>query len=180
MKKFLICAEKKLTGGEARRAARGVAWARMAADVSARRQALAKMIRTAARPGDRKTGVLLEPVQLPIGVSVPVTWIEPAEGLQLSARSGRFWVIKSSRQKLLLPAWAVYDTLLTQSGIRYVEAHSGLSYETVRRELMETLDRRLALSNSLLTKIPRDATVSDLLATFPRERALLIKLLKLE
>lgn len=181
MEKFLICAKRNLTGGEARRAARGVAWARSAAAVSTRRMRLAKLIRTAARRGaEVKDGPRLVPVKLPIGVSVPATWIEPSEGVQISARAGRFWIIRNSAQQIKLPPWAVYDALLTQSGIRYVEEQAGFSYETVRRGLLEALDRRLALSNSLLAKIPRGATVADLLATFPDERNLLIKLLKLE
>lgn len=187
MSNYLICAKRMLTGREARRASRGVAWARMAAEVGQARSAIARAVRTASKACKRfhESGQLVHITvndDQPLGISVPATWIEPDEGVQLCARTARFWYLQPSpRSPLWLPEWSIDNSQLSQTGARFVSANNpDTSFSRLRQDLIAVLDRRYALAQRLLLQIPRDATVAEALDVFPDERDRLIKLLSLK
>lgn len=169
---------KRLTGREARAAAAAVARAVHAERVSSKARELARTVRSAERVMAAR-GLAMEPVESPLGIAVPAVWLGAGEGCAVSDRMGRFVFLRqNTRAPLMLPPWSVESMALSRVGVRAVNQYTRLrSFDRVRSELVAVLRARDNDARRALSRIPKGATLANVLATFPRFRAAILETL---
>lgn len=179
--KFSVDGRKVITTREARAVAEAVAVAEAAAEVDRLRAELARIMSTVDRRLSRMVGrTKADVVSGRIGIAVPSeSLLCKREGAALTERAGRFWVVRNPDALHRLPAWSVgYAGLLTAKGLMSISlfrSNRQRSAVVVAAELRSVVMRRQKVASRHFSRIPKGATVDQVLSLFPSWNELIME-----
>ena len=160
-KKMLL---KKITGKEARRVATAVASAEFAGELRRLRRAVRRSIIQAGSHIKRELpDVRLTRCRMALGLVVPARFVwSGMEGLQLSDRVGRWYVITPTDQgAIYLPDWSFGNWSLTRLGVQIVDRFCDNAFSRNATALHSALVARSQRWTAVYTSLPASATVGD-------------------